>query len=142
MLKEFQNFIARGNVMDMAVGIIMGAAFTAIVQSMVGDLIMPVIGVVTSGVDFTDKFIALDGNAYATLAAAQEASAPLVTYGVFINAVINFLIVAFVVFFLVKGVNKIKQAAEKEQEEKEAAAPISTPADIALLTEIRDLLKK
>tara|TARA_R110002072_G_scaffold272454_2_gene432669 strand:- start:1003 stop:1431 length:429 start_codon:yes stop_codon:yes gene_type:complete len=142
MLKEFQNFIARGNVMDMAVGIIMGAAFTAIVKSMVGDLIMPVIGVITSGVDFTDKFVALDGNAYATLAAAQEASAPLITYGVFINAVINFLIVAFVVFFLVKGVNKIKEAAEKEQEEKEAAAPIATPADIALLTEIRDLLKK
>tara|TARA_R110001592_G_scaffold3525_16_gene19971 strand:+ start:13880 stop:14308 length:429 start_codon:yes stop_codon:yes gene_type:complete len=142
MLKEFKNFIARGNVMDMAVGIIMGAAFTAIVKSMVDDLIMPVIGVVTSGVDFADKFVALNGQAYETLAAAQAAGAPLITYGVFFNAVINFLIVAFVVFFLVKGVNKLKEAAEKEAAEKEAAAPSAPPADIALLSEIRDLLKK
>lgn len=141
MFKEFQNFIARGNVMDMAVGIIMGAAFTAIVKSMVDDVIMPVIGVVTSGVDFADKFIALNGQAYDSLAAAQEAGAPLLTYGVFINAVINFLIVAFVVFFLVKGVNKIKDAAEKEEEAKEAEAP-KTPEDIALLREIRDALQK
>ena len=141
MFKEFQNFIARGNVMDMAVGIIMGAAFTAIVKSMVDDVIMPVIGVLTSGVDFADKFIALNGEAYDTLAAAQEAGAPLLTYGVFINAVINFLIVAFVVFFLVKGVNKIKDAAEKEEEAKEEEAP-KTPEDIALLREIRDALQK
>ena len=127
--------------MDMAVGIIMGAAFTAIVKSMVDDVIMPVIGVVTSGVDFADKFIALNGQAYDSLAAAQEAGAPLLTYGVFINAVINFLIVAFVVFFLVKGVNKIKDAAEKEEEAKEAEAP-KTPEDIALLREIRDALQK
>ncbi len=142
MLKEFKDFIARGNVMDMAVGIIMGAAFTAIVNSMVGDLIMPLIGMATSGVDFADKFIALDGEAYATLAAAQEAGAPLVTYGVFINAVINFLIISFVVFMLVKGVNKLKAAAEKEAEEKEAAAPAKPAADIVLLTEIRDALQK
>ena len=122
-------------------GIIMGAAFTAIVKSMVDDVIMPVIGVVTSGVDFADKFIALNGQAYDSLAAAQEAGAPLLTYGVFINAVINFLIVAFVVFFLVKGVNKIKDAAEKEEEAKEAEAP-KTPEDIALLREIRDALQK
>ncbi len=141
MFKEFKEFIARGNVMDMAVGIIMGAAFTAIVKSMVGDLIMPIIGVVTSGVDFTDKFIALDGNTYETLVKAQEAGAPLVTYGVFINAVINFLIVAFVVFMLVKGVNKIKAAAEKEQKEAEEAAPAKPSEDILLLSEIRDLLK-
>lgn len=140
MFKEFKNFIARGNVMDMAVGIIMGAAFTAIVNSMVGDLIMPLIGVVTSGVDFADQFIALNGQAYETLKAAQDAGAPVITYGVFINAVINFLIISFVVFMLVKAVNKIKDAAEKE-EEKAAEAP-KTPEDIALLREIRDALKK
>ena len=141
MLKEFKDFIARGNVMDMAVGIIMGAAFTAIVNSMVGDLIMPVIGVLTSGVDFADKFVALDGQAYDTLKAAKDAGAPILTYGVFINAVINFLIISFVVFMLVKGVNKLKEAAEKEKA-AEAAAPAAPPADVQLLTEIRDLLKK
>lgn len=135
MLKEFKEFIARGNVMDMAVGIIMGAAFTAIVNSMVGDLIMPVIGVITSGVDFADKFIALDGGAYATLKAAKDAGAPILTYGMFINAVINFLIVSFVIFMLVKGVNKLKRQVE-------AAPPTAAtvPADIKLLSEIRDLL--
>lgn len=135
MIKEFKDFIARGNVMDMAVGIIMGAAFTAIVNSMVGDLIMPVIGMLTSGVDFADKFIALDGQAYANLAAAKAAGATVVTYGVFINAVINFLIISFVVFMLVKGVNKIKKQAE-------AAPPAAPPAEVVLLSEIRDLLKK
>lgn len=138
MLKEFKEFIARGNVMDMAVGIIMGAAFTAIVNSMVGDLIMPVIGVATSGVDFADKFVALNGMEYASLAAAQEAGAPVVTYGLFINAVINFVIVAFVIFMLVKGVNKLKRAAE-DPKQKDAPPP---PKEVVLLTEIRDLLKK
>lgn len=135
--KEFRDFIARGNVVDMAVGIIMGAAFTAIVNSMVGDLVMPVIGVLTSGVDFADKFVALDGQAYASLKAAKDSGAPVVTYGVFINAVINFMIISFVVFMLVKGVNRIRRQAEQE-----AATPAAPPADIALLTEIRDLLAK
>lgn len=134
MLNEFKNFIARGNVMDMAVGIIIGAAFTAIVNSMVGDVLMPIIGMATSGLDFSNLFIALDGNEYATLAAAEEAGAAIVKYGVFINAVINFLIVAFVIFILVKQINKLK--------EKEAAKPSAPAADIKLLTEIRDLLKK
>lgn len=134
MLKEFKDFIARGNVFDMAVGIIMGAAFTAIVNSMVGDLIMPIIGVLTSGVDFADKFVTLDGETYANLKAAKDAGAPVITYGVFINAVINFLIVAFVIFMLVKQVNRLKK--------QEAAAPSEPPADVKLLTEIRDLLKK
>jgi large conductance mechanosensitive channel len=134
MIQEFKDFIARGNVMDMAVGIIMGAAFTTIVNSMVGDMIMPIIGMLTSGVDFADKFIALDGQAYANLAAAKAAGATVVTYGVFINAVINFLIISFVVFMLVKGVNKIKKQAD--------AAPAAPPADVVLLSEIRDLLKK
>lgn len=134
MLKEFKDFIARGNVFDMAVGIIMGAAFTAIVNSAVGDLIMPIIGVLTSGVDFADKFVALDGESYASLQAAKDAGAPVITYGVFINAVINFLIVALVIFMLVKQVNRLKK--------QEAAAPSEPPADVKLLTEIRDLLKK
>ncbi len=142
MFKEFKAFIARGNVIDMAVGIIMGAAFTAIVNSMVGDLIMPVIGVLTSGVDFADKFVALDGNSYVNLKAAKDAGVSVVSYGIFINAVINFVIISFVVFMLVKGVNKIKDAAEKEEKAKQDAAPAAPPADVVLLSEIRDILKK
>ena len=136
MLKEFKEFIARGNVMDMAVGIIMGAAFTAIVNSAVGDLIMPIIGMATSGVDFADKFVALDGGTYASLEAAKEAGAPLITYGVFVNAVLNFLIVAFCVFLLIKGVNSLKRKAE-DPEVQDAPPP---PKNIVLLTEIRDAL--
>ena len=143
MFQEFKNFIARGNVMDMAVGIIMGAAFTAIVTSMVSDLLNPFIGLFTGGVDFGSMYLNLSGEEYASLAAAQEAGAATVNYGLFINAVINFLIVAFVVFMLVRTVNRIKEAAEKEAME-EATPPESPkiPADIALLTEIRDLLAK
>jgi len=141
MFKEFKDFIARGNVMDMAVGIIMGAAFTAIVTSMVKDLLNPFIGVFTGGVDFAAMYYNLTNEEYETLAAAQEAGAATVNYGLFINAVINFVIVAFVVFMLVRTVNKIKVAAEKEQAE-EAAAPAKPAADIVLLTEIRDLLAK
>lgn len=138
MLKEFKEFIARGNVMDMAVGIIMGAAFTAIVNSMVGDLIMPVIGVITSGLDFSGLFIALDGKVYDTLDAAKAAGAAVLTYGMFINAVLNFLIVSAVVFVLVKNVNRLKKQAEESPE----TAPAPPPKDIQLLTEIRDLLKR
>ena len=138
MLKEFKEFIARGNVMDMAVGIIMGAAFTAIVSSAVADLIMPLIGMATSGIDFSNQFIALDGVAYESLDAAREVEAPVLTYGMFINAVINFLIVAFCVFLLIKGVNSLKRKAE-DPKQKDAPPP---PKDIVLLTEIRDLLKK
>ena len=140
MLQEFKDFIARGNVMDMAVGIIMGAAFTGIVKSLVDNVIMPFVGVFTNGIDFSTKFVALNGVAYESLETAQKAAAPIITYGVFVNAVINFLIVAFVVFLLVKGVNRIKEAAIKKQ----AAEPATTetPADVVLLQEIRDLLKK
>ena len=138
MLKEFKEFIARGNVMDMAVGIIMGAAFTAIVNSAVGDLIMPVIGMATNGIDFANEFVSLDGVAYESLEAAKTAEAPVVTYGMFINAVINFLIISFCVFLLIKGVNSLKRKAE-DPKQKDAPPP---PKDIVLLTEIRDLLKK
>lgn len=138
MLREFQEFIARGNVMDMAVGIIIGAAFTAIVTSLVGDMIMPIVGVLTSGVDFSDLYFSLDGESYASLNAAKDAGAPLIKYGAFINALINFLIVAFVVFLLVKGVNSLKRKAE-DPKAKDAPPP---PKEVVLLTEIRDLLKK
>ena len=138
MLKEFKEFIARGNVMDMAVGIIIGAAFTAIVTSMVNDMLMPVIGVLTAGIDFGNLFITLDGGDYASLKAAEDAGASIVKYGAFINALINFLIVAFVVFMLVKGVNNLKKKAEDPAAE-DAPPP---PKDIQLLTEIRDALKK
>lgn len=139
MINEFKEFIARGNVMDMAVGIIMGAAFTAIVTSMVGDLLMPFIGVFTAGIDFADLYVSLDGETYANLAAAEAEGAAIVKYGAFINAVINFLIVAFVVFMLIKGVNNLKRKQEEAPPEDKPAPP---PADIALLTEIRDLLAK
>lgn len=138
MFNEFKKFIAKGNVMDMAVGIIMGAAFTAIVTSAVGDVIMPVVGIFTGGVDFGDKFINLGEGEFATLAAAKDAGANVIAYGAFANAVINFLIVAIVVFMLIKGVNKIKDAAT-DPKAKDAPPP---PADIVLLTEIRDALKK
>jgi large conductance mechanosensitive channel len=136
MFNEFKQFIAKGNVMDMAVGIIMGVAFTAIVNSMVGDLIMPVVGMVTSGVDFAEKFIALDGGSYASVEAAKEAGATVITYGVFVNAVINFIIISFVVFMLVKGVNNLKK---KEEAKAAKAAPVKSEV---LLEEIRDALVK
>ena len=138
MLGEFKDFIAKGNVMDMAVGIIIGAAFTAIVNSLVADLINPIISLFMGGIDFGSKFINLTDTPYETLAAAQEAGAATFNYGTFANAVIEFLIIAFVVFMLVRTVNKIKEAAMK----KEEIAPAAPPADITLLTEIRDALKK
>ena len=141
MLQEFRDFIAKGNVMDMAVGIIVGAAFTAIVTSLVGDLLNPIIALFTGGIDFSGWFYTLDGSTHASLAAAQEAGAPVFAIGNFIMAVINFLIVAFVVFMLVKMVNRIKDAAAKEEVAAAEAAPAG-PSEIDLLIEIRDALKK
>ncbi len=140
MLQEFKTFIAKGNVMDMAVGIIIGAAFTAIVTSLVSDLINPIIGVITGGIDFSNLFVNLGEGEYASLAAAREAGAPVFAYGAFITAVINFLIIAFVVFLLVKAVNRIKEASEKKKE-PEPEAP-KGPSEIDVLIEIRDALKK
>lgn len=139
-MKEFREFITRGNVLDLAVGIIIGAAFTAIVSSLVDDVIMPVIGLILKGVDFSSLFINLndptDTTTYATIAAAKAAGVPTLNYGLFINAIIKFLIVAFAVFLLVKNVNRfLKKPAKKE-------APAAPPEDIVLLREIRDLLKK
>lgn len=137
MIKEFRDFIAKGNVMDMAVGIIIGAAFTAIVASMVDDLLQPILGLLTGGTDFSNWFLAMDGGDYPTLRAARDAGAPVFAYGSFITAVINFLIIAFVVFLLVKVVNRIKDAAVRKQVAEASAAGPSTEA---LLAEIRDLL--
>ncbi|THD76513.1 large conductance mechanosensitive channel protein MscL [Thalassobius vesicularis] len=145
MLNEFKSFIAKGNVMDMAVGIIVGAAFTAIVQSVVKDLINPIIGLFTGGIDFTNNYVVLSGEVPegSSLDAAREAGASIFAYGAFAMAVINFLIIAFVVFMLVKMVNRVKDAAIREEE---AAAPAEAapagPSELDVLLEIRDALKK
>ena len=143
MLQEFRAFIAKGNVMDMAVGIIIGAAFTAIVSSLVGDIINPIIGLFTGGLDFTNNYVVLSGEvpAGASLEAAREAGAAVFAYGAFLMAVINFLIIAWVVFLLVKAVNRIKEAAVREKEAPAEAAPAG-PTQEELLAEIRDLLKR
>lgn len=130
MLNEFKNFIAKGNVMDMAVGIIIGAAFTAIVTSLVGDLINPIISLATGGIDFSGLGV--------TLTEGEDGA--VFAYGNFIMAIINFLIIAFVVFMLVRTVNKIKDAATEDEAPAEEAPKGPTQED--LLTEIRDLLKK
>jgi large conductance mechanosensitive channel len=136
MLKEFKDFIAKGNVMDMAVGIIIGAAFTAIVGSLVADLINPIISMAMGGVDFGGLYSTLDGTTHASLAAAEEAGAAVFAYGRFIMAIINFLIIAFVVFMLVRSVNKMKKA------EEEAPAEPAGPSDNDLLADILKALKK
>ena len=143
MLKEFKEFAVKGNVLDMAVGIIIGAAFGTIVKSLVDDILMPPIGLLLGGVDFTDLFISLKVGSipgpYATLAAAREAGAVTINYGVFINGLISFLIVAFAVFLIVKSFNKLKA--------KEEAAPATPPpppepsSEEKLLAEIRDILQ-
>ncbi len=140
MLNEFKNFIAKGNVVDLAVGIIIGAAFTAIVNSLVADLINPIIGVITGGINFSDLFINFGAGEFTSLAAAKEAGAPVFAYGSFITAVINFLIIAWVVFLLVKAVNKLKEATAKKEAAVAAAAPAG-PSELDVLLEIRDQLR-
>lgn len=118
---EFKKFIMRGNVIDLAVGVIVGGAFQAIVKSLVDDIVMPVISLATKGLDFSNWFVALDGGEYATLEAAQAAGAAVLSYGNFISAILNFLIMAFVVFLLVKGINTIADKTKKKEEEAPAA---------------------
>ena len=137
MLNEFKKFAMRGNVVDMAVGIIIGAAFGKIVSSIVNDVVMPPIGLLMGGVDFSNLFIDLSGKGYASLALAEEAGAPLIKYGVFINTVLDFLIVAFAIFMVIKGMNTLK----KKEEEAPAEPPKPSP-EVELLTEIRDSLRK
>jgi large conductance mechanosensitive channel len=118
MLKEFKEFAMRGNVLDLAIGVIIGAAFGAIVNSAVNDILMPPIGMAAGKIDFKDLFVSLNGQPYASLAAAKAAGAPVIAYGAFVNTVINFLIVAFIIFLIVKQVNRFNKPAEAP-----AAAP-------------------
>ena len=135
-IKEFKEFAVKGNVMDMAVGVIIGGAFGKIVTSLVGDVLMPVISLATGGIDFTNLFVNLSDDAkYATLAAAQEAGANVFAYGQFIQNVLDFIIIAFCIFLMIKGMNKLKK---KEEPAPEAPAG---PTQEELLAEIRDLLK-
>ena len=141
MLKEFREFAMRGNVVDMAVGIIIGAAFGKIVESMVKDLIMPPIGLLLGKVDFSNLFLVLKEGSmagpYLTVDAAQKAGAVTFNYGLFLNNVLSFVIVAFAVFILIRAINRLKR-----QEEAKPAAPAAPSEDIVLLREIRDSLKK
>ena len=141
MIEEFKKFIMRGNVVDMAVGIVIGAAFGTIVKSLVADVIMPPIGMLLGGVDFSNIFSVLQDGAepgpYSTLALAQEAGAVTVNWGMFLNTLISFVIVAFAIFLLVKAVNKMNEKPEPE----EPAADPEPGAEEKLLVEIRDLLK-
>jgi len=136
MWREFRDFAMRGNVIDLAVGIIIGAAFTTIVNSLVNDIIMPPFGLALGGIDFSDFFIALKGGSYPTLAAAKAAGAVTINYGQFINAVIRFIIVAFAIFILVKQMNRLTRRREEVP-----APPPEPPREEVLLTEIRDILK-
>jgi large conductance mechanosensitive channel len=129
MLKEFREFIARGNVIDMAVGVIIGAAFGKIVSSLVADIIMPPIGLLIGGIDFSNLFVSLSGQTYPSLKAAQDVGAPTVNYGLFLNNLINFLIISFVIFMLVRGVNRLKR-----QEPAPAAAPTARDCPYCLST--------
>ena len=140
MLKEFKEFAAKGNMLDMAVGIVIGAAFATIITSLVNDIVMPPIGMALGGVDFAEFYAILQqgdpAGPYATLAAAKEAGAVTMNWGIFINALISFLIVAFALFMVIKGFNKMKA-----EEEAAPEAPPEPSAEETLLAEIRDLLK-
>ena len=139
MLKEFQEFISRGNVMDLAVGVIIGAAFGRIVDSLVNDIIMPIVGAILGGLDFNNYFLPLSSSVTATSLDAAKEQGAVFAYGSFITVLLNFLILAWIIFLMVKMVNNIRKRIEREKPAEEAAPP---PADVALLTEIRDLLKQ
>ena len=139
-IKEFKEFAMKGNVMDMAVGVIIGGAFGKIVTSLVNDVIMPVVSMATGGIDFTNLFVNLsDDAAYKTLAEAQEAGASVFAYGQFVQNIIDFLIIAFCIFLMIKGMNKVTRKKEEPAPEPEVPAG---PTQEELLTEIRDLLAK
>jgi large conductance mechanosensitive channel len=137
MLKEFKEFALKGNVVDLAIGIIIGAAFSGLVNSIVNDIIMPIVGVITGGIDFSNKYVQLAGDPQPTLEAARTAGATI-AYGNFLTLFINFVIVAWILFLIVKGMNRMK----REKAVEAAPAPAATPEDIALLRDIRDLLAK
>jgi len=141
MVEEFKKFIMRGNVMDLAVGVIIGAAFGKIVDSLVNDIIMPVIGLILGKIDFANLFLVLSqgtpAGPYPSLDAAKKAGAAVFAYGTFINACVYFLIIGFVIFMLVRSVNRMTK-----REEEKPAAPPAPPEDVVLLREIRDSLKR
>ena len=134
MLQDFKKFLIKGNAIDMAVWFIFGAAFATFVKSFIANVVMPPIGLLMGKVDFNDLFIALDGKEYATLKALEEAGAPAIKYGLVITDLIAFVILGFIIFLMVRSITKM----QKKEEEK----PAETPADIKLLEEIRDSLKK
>ncbi|WBQ10245.1 large conductance mechanosensitive channel protein MscL [Hyphomonadaceae bacterium ML37] len=142
MFNEFKAFAMRGNVVDLGVGFILGGAFTSIVTSFVNDILMPPIGLALGGVDFANLFLALDRAEYASLAAAREAGAATINYGLFINAVISFVIVAFALFLLVRAMNRLAALGKAEEAEAKTPEAPAKPADVALLEEIRDLLAR
>ena len=137
MLKEFKEFAMRGNVMDMAVGIIIGAAFGRIVTSLVNDMIMPPIGLLMGNLDFSNLFVNLSSATYATLAEAEAAGAPVIKYGMFINQILDFVIVAFAIFLVIRAMNRLKR-----KEEAAPPAPAQPSAEAKLLMEIRDALNR
>jgi len=134
--KEFKEFALKGNVVDMAVGIIIGGAFGKIVSSLVNDVLLPPIGQALGGVNFTDLFYVMGDATYASLAEAKEAGAAVIAYGNFFQTVLDFIIIAFVIFMMIKAMNNLKR-----KEEEKPAAPAEPPKEEVLLTEIRDLLK-
>lgn len=136
MLKEFKEFAMRGNVIDLAVGVVIGGAFGKIVSSLVADIIMPPIGFLTGGVDFSSLFVTLDGKDYDSLAAATAAGAPTINYGLFINTIVQFLIIAFALFIVIKQINRLTKPEPAPE-----PAPAPPPKSEVLLEEIRDLLK-
>lgn len=138
IFQEFKTFAVKGNAVDLAVGIIIGGAFSTIVKSLVDDIIMPPVGSLAGGVDFSGMFIDSLGGQYASLDTAREAGAPVIAYGLFINNIISFLIVAFAVFLLVRGMNKLTAKAESEKPEDK---PVEPPKEVLLLEEIRDAIK-
>ncbi|MGE0502126.1 MAG: large conductance mechanosensitive channel protein MscL [Rhizobiaceae bacterium] len=139
MLKEFQEFISKGNVMDLAVGVIIGGAFGLIVSSLVGDIIMPLVGAIFGGFDFSNYFVALSSEVTATSLEEARKQGAVFAYGAFITVIINFVILAWIIFLMVRAVNGIRRRLEAEKPAAPAAPP---PADVQLLTEIRDLLAK
>jgi large conductance mechanosensitive channel len=136
-LKEFKEFAVKGNVVDLAVGVIIGAAFGKIVSSLVNDIIMPPIGLLMKGKNFSDMFYSLDGKVYESLVKAKEAGAPILTYGNFIQALLDFIIIALAIFIMIKMINRFRKNEKNNPE-----APAAPTAEEKLLTEIRDLLKK
>jgi large conductance mechanosensitive channel len=137
MMSEFKEFAMKGNVMDMAVGIIIGGAFGKIVASLVNDVLMPVVGLVLGGVSFADLYASLDGNTYESLAAAEEAGAAIMKYGAFMQNIVDFVIIALVIFMMIRAMNNLRK-----KEEEAPAAPPEPSDEVKLLTEIRDSLAK